>query len=385
MSIRKKLLSLASPLVAAAIASAALVPASPPADAATPAASSTTVTRFTGAVKVQGARSKVHPITLAAGTTVKATLRWRARRGDLDLTLRNPAGTAVASSTTLRPERITANVPTTGTWSLRVWARQGGSGYVLTVEQTTTPTPDPTPMPEPTPTPTRPADGSKPPAGGYFTALPPLAALPSDSECAGRVHRSTWEPRPENARANATHPPLGYRVDGYGGMANPDQTWGRVTGQASGTTDELIQHYACKWGLPDDLMRAEMVAESYWYQGQKDSNGNPINGRGYGDFGHCSGGPYGSSGPASLGVMQIKWCAHPGTLPYSETSTAFNLDYYGALIRGCYNGWDYVTSNRGDLWGCVGRWYSGGWYDTDAQGYISSVKSHLSNKPWLGW
>ena len=138
------------------------------------AVSSATVTRFTDAVKVKGVRSKVHPIRLAAGTAVKATLSWGAPHGNLDLTLRNPAGKAVASSTTRRPELVAVRVPTTGTWSLVVWARQGGSGYVLTVGQTTSSTP--------TPTAATPAGGSKPPAGGYFTALPPLAALPSDSE-----------------------------------------------------------------------------------------------------------------------------------------------------------------------------------------------------------
>ncbi len=183
---------------------------------------------------------------------------------------------------------------------------------------------------------------------------------------------------------NRTHPPATYRVDGYGGMEHPELIWARVTGQANGTTDELIQHYACKWGLDEDLVRAQAVTESSWYQNLKDANGTPVAGKGYGDYGHCSGGPYGSSGPASLGIMQIKWCAHPGTLPYSETSTAFNLDYYGAVMRGCLNGWDYVTNTQGDLWGCVGRWYSGQWYRNNSA-YIESVKAHLANKPWRGW
>ncbi len=218
----------------------------------------------------------------------------------------------------------------------------------------------------------------------YFRTLPPGAHLPSDSECASRVRRSSWEPRPANVAVNRTHPPSTYKVNGYGGMEHPELTWARVNGQANGTTDELIQHYACKWGLDEDVVRAQAVTESTWYQNLKDANGNPVAGKGYGDYGHCSGGPYGSSGPASLGIMQIKHCAHPGTLPYSETSTAFNLDYYGAVIRGCLNGWDYVTNTTGDLWGCVGRWYSGEWYRNNAD-YIESVKHHLHYKPWSGW
>jgi hypothetical protein len=75
------------------------------------------------------------------------------------------------------------------------------------------------------------------------------------------------------------------------------------------------------------------------------------------------------------------------------------LDFYGAKIRSCYdgdfyagggwlygqtvgqiaaaNGWDYV------LWGCIGYWYSGGWYDSGAKSYITSVKGYLANKTWL--
>jgi len=37
---------------------------------------------------------------------------------------------------------------------------------------------------------------------GAFTTLPPGAQLPSEAECAVRVHRSSWEPRPDNYAAN---------------------------------------------------------------------------------------------------------------------------------------------------------------------------------------
>lgn len=87
-------------------------------------------------------------------------------------------------------------------------------------------------------------------------------------------------------------------------------------------------------------------------------------------------------------------------MPYTQNSTALNLDFYGAYLRSCYdgdyydgsdylyggktvaqhaatNGWDYV------LWGCVGTWFSGsGWYDSAAVGYINSVKGRLANHTW---
>ena len=33
-----------------------------------------------------------------------------------------------------------------------------------------------------------------------------------------------------------------------------------------GTTDEIFQWAACKWGVPDDLLRAVAVRESTWHQ-----------------------------------------------------------------------------------------------------------------------
>jgi hypothetical protein len=241
-----------------------------------------------------------------------------------------------------------------------------------------------------------------PPAGGYFPdtkGVGSFASLPSDSQAAGMVHRSTWEPRPENHTANRTVPPPDFATAGYSGMQNHAQLFGRVTGNFTGTTDEIIQWAAAKWGLPDDLIRAAVVQESNWYQDLKDANGNPITGRGYGDFGHCGGSPapsgYGANGPASFGIIQIKWCASKdanapgyGTWPWSEKATAYNLDFYGAIIRGCIEGWDSWLSNgyrAGDLWGCVGRWYSGQWYSAAAVDYIARVKQIYNAKPWRAW
>jgi hypothetical protein len=37
----------------------------------------------------------------------------------------------------------------------------------------------------------------------------------------------------------------------------------------------------------------------------------------------------------------------------------------------------------GDLWGCVGTWYSGLWHDPAADTYMNEVKAHYSAKAWL--
>ena len=244
------------------------------------------------------------------------------------------------------------------------------------------------------------AEVSPPPAGGYFQLLGAghFASLPNDGQAAAMVHRSTWEPRPENTPANQTVP-RGFNTAGYSGMKNHGQLFGRVTGNFTGTTDEIIQWAAAKWGLPDDVIRAEAVFESFWYQGLKQEDGSPIDGRGYGDFGDCGGSPtpsgYRSPGPASFGLMQVKWCAmkDPSAAgydgwPWTERSTSYNLDLYGAILRGCIEGWDSWLGNgyhAGDLWGCIGRWFAGQWYSASAQRYINLVKANLVKKPWRSW
>ena len=282
-----------------------------------------------------------------------------------------------------------------GTYTLAVTVRRQGAtaereadaylSFTLrsgTPLPTVTPTPTRTPPATATPTPT-------PPPAAAFTLLPPGTTLPSDSECAARVRRAAWEPRPTNAQANRTTPPAGYTFTVYSGMTNHEWYARRVTGQFTGTTDEIIQWAACKWGLDEDILRAQAVTESYWYQNDKDGNGNPVSGRGYGDWGHCAGGPYGADGPASFGLMQVKHCAthdhgaSDTTLPWIETSTAANVDYQSMVMRACYNGDDYHHVS-GDIWGCVGRWYSGEWHSPAAENYIAAVKQHLARRTWAG-
>ena len=78
----------------------------------------------------------------------------------------------------------------------------------------------------------------------------------------------------------------------------------------------------------------------------------------------------------------------------ARNSSAYNLDYTYASWRACYEGvytWlNTVERNgtyaAGDVWGCVGMWFSGRWYvNNDA--YLNqpgdSVRWHYDNKTWL--
>jgi hypothetical protein len=235
-----------------------------------------------------------------------------------------------------------------------------------------------------------------------------------------------------------------------GGTYNPLwDTWllRRVDGGFTGTTDEILQWAACKWGLPDNLIRADAVEESTWFQYLHYPNDASYGGGGggscYWNYGcgdpfsspttssitYCNGiaaegvlssevhnyqrDPVTGSGgypytPASgmcpktfsiLGVMswddpawEAPYPAYPGdqngTFPFTRDSTAAAADYWGAHLRGCYEGWAYWLKSSGpyaagDLWGCVGSWYSGDWHSSAANGYISRVQNQENGHTWL--
>ncbi len=212
-----------------------------------------------------------------------------------------------------------------------------------------------------------------PPAGdGRFSTLPPGSPLPSGAECAGRVRRSEWEPRPENTQANRTRGVRGVRIDGASDAYNA-RLAGRIDGDFTGTTDEIIQWGACKWGFDEDLVRAVAVVESWWKQSTVGDNGD------------------------SFGLLQVRAPVHVGTFPYARDSTAYNVDFSLAWRRACYDG-EFTWMNhagkqggyaKGDEWGCIGAWFSGDWYDGDenvpysgARPYIREVKQRLAERTW---
>ncbi len=229
----------------------------------------------------------------------------------------------------------------------------------------------------------------------YFSTVPssengtPPAGIPrSDATCAAEV---TPEPenRPQNTTANHTVPPSPSSVD-WGTALN---SWSdfvddrdAVTGDYTGTTDEILQWTACKWGIDENIVRADAVLESDWVQSLVAS-------------------PCGPAGEATYGILQVvnKDCSGNwvhGGWPYTQDDTALDADYWGARLRACYDGafynggqWLYngqtigqvIAQNGQDyaLWGCVGSWFSGEWYDSGAQGYIAKVQGYYTSKPWL--
>jgi autotransporter family porin len=225
----------------------------------------------------------------------------------------------------------------------------------------------------------------------HFGTLPPGSLLPSSADCAARV-RPAAEVRPQNATQNATS----------GHAFSPAYTFAadqlrRVDGAFTGTTDEILQWAACKWGIDEDIVRAQVAKESYWKQAS------------YGDWwtyqpsqcppGHALGAD-GVPGqcPQSIGLGQVRFSGDDGQFPGVERSSAMNVDVTYAIWRACYEGSEYWLNHvergrdyaAGDVWGCVGRWFSGRWYTQPANEYIAAVQDYLNRRIWtdpgfVGW
>jgi hypothetical protein len=225
-------------------------------------------------------------------------------------------------------------------------------------------------------------------SAGHFSTLPPGSSLPSGDQCASLVKNSSFEPRPGNYTANHTIPSdlsALYNTSQNGGA--PSGSFSRVDGNFTGTTDEILQWGACKWGFDEDLVRAIAVEESHWRQS------------GAGDFTYdtslCpSGGVYSDGGCyQSYGILQIKARDYGGTFPNSMQSTAFAVDYKLAYQRACFEGQisylseqssNYPSGSANDmLWGCVNQWLTGTWWSGSDDSYISDIKGFMSSKIWL--
>ena len=192
----------------------------------------------------------------------------------------------------------------------------------------------------------------------------PAGADPiADPAAADRVRETRWEPRRGNAEENQRRPSQ-EQIEDFrrrSTMANRDE----VTGRYRGTTDEILQWAAHKWGFDPDLFRAVAYVESRWRMSAVGDGG------------------------LSFGIFQMKRTYHC-CVPLSSRYTAFNADYYGGILRSYLDGrekWlnDVERGERytaGDLWGSVGAWYAGRWRTSEALGYIRSVQRAVKNEPW---
>jgi hypothetical protein len=192
----------------------------------------------------------------------------------------------------------------------------------------------------------------------------------TSAKAARLVTRSGWEPRPENRASN-------YRVPGRRLLIpwrkRSEMPYARfVDGRFRGTTNEIIQWAALKWGIDTNIMRAVATVESWWQMSTLGDNGD------------------------SFGLYQVRRPYHCwGNCRIMRYFTAMNADYYGGIIRSYFDGkqtWlRRETDNgkpyrAGDLWGSMGAWYSGRWWGPPSrpiQPYLRDVIKRRGEKTWL--
>jgi hypothetical protein len=94
----------------------------------------------------------------------------------------------------------------------------------------------------------------------------------SDKRAAKLVKHSRFEPRPANREALRTMPTAA-QLRAF--RAQSEMPYARyVSGRFTGTTDEVIQWSARKWGFKPDLLRAVATVESWWRMSTVGDNGD---------------------------------------------------------------------------------------------------------------
>jgi hypothetical protein len=204
------------------------------------------------------------------------------------------------------------------------------------------------------------------PAGASaVSTTQPVGFHPLSDQAAAALVQPAAEVRPQNTQANQTVPGRRMVRDWRKHNKMPYRRF--VDGNFTGTTDEIIQWAAYKWGLDEDVLRAVAVVESWWRQSTVG--------------GHHS----------SYGIFQVRAPFHcSGKCAIARHSTAFNADYYGGILRAYFDG-KMAWLNKephgrkyaaGDIWGSVGAWFSGRWWTQPAASYISQVQQRLSERTW---
>jgi len=191
----------------------------------------------------------------------------------------------------------------------------------------------------------------------------------TSKQAAKLVNRHGWEPRPENRASNRRWPA---KKDVKAWRKRSEMPYARfVDGRFRGTTDEIIQWAAHKWGINTNLMRAVATVESWWEMSTLGDNGD------------------------SFGLFQVRRPYHCwGKCRIMSKFTAFNADYYGGIIRSYFDGrqtWlRRETDNgkpyrAGDLQGSLGAWYSGRWWGPPSrpiQPYLQRIRERKAEETW---
>ena len=158
-------------------------------------------------------------------------------------------------------------------------------------------------------------------------------------------------------------------------------------GNFTGTTDEIIQWAACKWGFDEDVVRAQIAKESWWCQ----RNGGDFTtdpSRCHPDTLRCR--------RSARGVrrisrrQQVRYPYHGSAPSRGDVLDGLQPRLRLAAGRTCFEGYETWLNQfergrdyaAGDLWGCIGAWFSGRWYTPPAATYIAAVQDYLDQRIW---
>jgi len=168
------------------------------------------------------------------------------------------------------------------------------------------------------------------------------------------------EIRPENAAANKRVPTAAELADWLAWVKASDQGWWfgpfaeRVTGNYTGTTEEILEWAARKWEFDPDLAKAAAVRESTWRQAT------------IGDGGE------------SWSILQVRrgvW----GGYPLTRDSTAFGADIWGAHTRCWLDGAGWFPGTAGSIRTAIACWFNP---NDIGNSYADEVLGFLRDTPW---
>jgi hypothetical protein len=169
-------------------------------------------------------------------------------------------------------------------------------------------------------------------------------------------------------------------VDGRDGLNHP-------------STDELIQWGAHKWGIPENWLRAEYVLESYWNSFMLGDR-TPVSAADYRKYPPQSRVPGTLEVYQSLGITQVRWDPERdfggGTEPLRWLSTAFNIDFQGAMVRYFYDNplkartaWGDASFRPCQKWNSIGGWFHPyPWANSGQAQYAKTVQYNLATTAW---
>jgi hypothetical protein len=215
----------------------------------------------------------------------------------------------------------------------------------------------------------------------------------SDAQAAALVTLHPEE-RPANATANEDTPSesqLRAFRDAKNSAGESAVRWNPLFAYVTGrpgitrpSTDDLIQWAAHKWGIPEDLIRAQMTVESDLDMG-KLGDRRAVGARWYAQYPPSARVVGADDVYESMGIAQVKWIPDgsvgAGTEPLRRQSTAFNLEFYAASLRYYYDGlctWCGPSYRAGQAWNSVGAWFSPHpWGNAQALGYVRDVQRIL--------